>query len=134
MKHLDTSFFVDILREGRRGEQRRALELLASLADEPLGASVFAACELMAGAALSDRPREERERVERLLQEIEIAYPDDRFAARYAELLASLTRAGARIAGMDLLIATSALVDEAVLVTRNPRHFDRVPGLRVVAY
>jgi predicted nucleic acid-binding protein len=29
---------------------------------------------------------------------------------------------------MDLLIAASALVDEAPLVTRNLEHFTRVPG------
>ena len=35
---------------------------------------------------------------------------------------------------MDLMIATAAVVDEASLVTRNRRHFDRVPGVDVVSY
>ncbi len=30
---------------------------------------------------------------------------------------------------MDLLIATAAVLDRAPLVTRNGRHFSKVPGL-----
>jgi predicted nucleic acid-binding protein len=35
---------------------------------------------------------------------------------------------------MDLLIATAAILDDATLVTRNARDFQRVPGLRVLTY
>jgi predicted nucleic acid-binding protein len=35
---------------------------------------------------------------------------------------------------MDLLIATTCLYHEAPLLTRNRRHFERVPGLRLLAY
>jgi predicted nucleic acid-binding protein len=35
---------------------------------------------------------------------------------------------------MDLLIGTTALIDDAALVTRNVNHFSRIPGLRVLTY
>ena len=35
---------------------------------------------------------------------------------------------------MDLMIATAAVVDEALLVMRNRKHFVRVPGVDVVSY
>jgi predicted nucleic acid-binding protein len=35
---------------------------------------------------------------------------------------------------MDVLIATTALLDDAPLVTRNVKDFARVPGLRVLPY
>jgi len=35
---------------------------------------------------------------------------------------------------MDLLIATAALVQEATLATRNRRHFERIPALRLLTY
>ena len=35
---------------------------------------------------------------------------------------------------MDLLIATAAIPDEAALLTRNARDFQRVSGLRVLKY
>jgi predicted nucleic acid-binding protein len=41
---------------------------------------------------------------------------------------------GKAISAMDLLIATSAVLDDAPLVTRNTRDFSRVPGLRLLRY
>jgi len=35
---------------------------------------------------------------------------------------------------MDLLIATAAVVDGASVLTRNAKHFERVPGLVVRGY
>ena len=61
-------------------------------------------------------------------------FPDDRFAPAYARLLADTTRGGRRVAAMDLLIATAAVLDAAPLVTRNVKDFSRVPGLRVLDY
>jgi predicted nucleic acid-binding protein len=45
-----------------------------------------------------------------------------------------MERGGQRMAAMDLLIATAALLDDAPLVSRNARDFSRVPGLRVIGY
>lgn len=65
---------------------------------------------------------------------VSIALPDEEFAPTYARLLAALRARGRSVATMDLLIATAAVCDGAPLVTRNPRHFLPVPGLKVVTY
>jgi tRNA(fMet)-specific endonuclease VapC len=83
---------------------------------------------------MSARPSVERKRVEEFCAALRIAYPDERFAPVYGRLLASLARAGRSISTMDLLIATSAVVDEAPLVTRNVKDFKRVPGLELLPY
>jgi tRNA(fMet)-specific endonuclease VapC len=132
--HLDTSLLVDLLREAGRGTEGPASRLLAGLPDEEVGISVFVACELAAGAAMSTRPAQEKRRVDRLCEGLHIEYPDERFASAYGSLLASQERGRGRISTMDLLIATSALVAGAPLVTRNPRDFSRVPGLDVLTY
>jgi tRNA(fMet)-specific endonuclease VapC len=49
----------------------------------------------------------------------------------YASLRCDLERQGRPIGNMDLLIATHALAEGAVLVTNNQREFGRVPGLRL---
>src|SRR5438093_3628942 len=72
--------------------------------------------------------------VQRLWAELQIVYPDERFPPTYARLLASQERKRQRIATMDLLIATAAVVDGAALVTGNPKDFSRITGLRVVEY
>lgn len=134
MIHLDTSFLVDLLRERGGGRPGPAARLLDDLADETLWVSVFVACELAAGIELSDRSGREREVVEDLLAGLQITYPDARFAPTYGRVFAELRRAGKTIAAMDLLIALSALLEGARLVTRNARHFTAVPGLEVLSY
>lgn len=134
MTHLDTTFLVDLLRERRKKIEGPATRKLDELADESLAVSLHAACELRAGAELSSEPSGERERVEALLRPLGVLLPDERFAGEYGGLLAELTRRGEAIGVMDLLIATAAVLDGASIVTRNARHFERVPGLTVVSY
>lgn len=134
MTHLDTSFLVDLLREGARGGTGPAHDRLERLTDEELVVSVHVACELFAGAELSREPASERERVSVLLSALQVVYPTDRFAARYGTVLAELRRRGEAVPTMDLLIGTAALVDDSPLVTRNARDFERLPGLQVLAY
>jgi tRNA(fMet)-specific endonuclease VapC len=132
--HLDTTFLVDVLREARSGGHGPAHVLLEELAEEELAVSVHVACEIHAGAALSDDPALERERVAALLGVLSVVQTDDRFAPRYGALLAELTRRGEIVATMDLLIATTALIHGAPVVTRNVRDFEKVPELVVRAY
>jgi tRNA(fMet)-specific endonuclease VapC len=134
--HLDTSFVVDLLRDRHRHRLGPASAYLESLdKDEDLAVSVHMVSELMAGACAQGAPREEAARVERLCDALLVRYPDSRFAPAYGRLLlASLNAAGVSVHAMDLLIATAAVLDDAPLVTRNARHFAKVPGLRLEAY
>ncbi len=135
MIHLDTSFLVDLLREQRQdrfGPASRYLETLDE--DEVLATSVHVVCELVAGARRAGAPAGEAERLSRLCDALVVRYPDITFAPQYGELLARPGGAGVTIDVMDLLIATSAILDRSPLVTRNVRHFSKVPGLVVVEY
>lgn len=135
MIHFDTSFLVDLLREGRRRDSGPAHRFLAGLAgEEQACASVHVVCELHVGVALSKKPEEERQRVEQLLSTLSVIVPDDTFAPTYARLLAALRTQGAVLATMDLLIGTAAVCASAPLVTGNPRHFARIPDLEVLTY
>lgn len=134
MTHLDTSFLVDLLRERGRARPGPAHRLLDTLADEELAISIHVACELHAGAELSVAPPREHARVAALCSALRIVPADERLPLEYATLLGEMRRRGESIATMDLLIAAAARVENAPLVTRNVRHFERVPGLDVVAY
>lgn len=132
--HLDTSFLVDLLRERARGTNGPASAFLARHLDDELRTSLFVACELLLGVERSDRGAEERRRVEELLSVVAVTLPTAALASVYGRVLASLQRRGEVIATMDLLIALTALVEGAPLVTRNASHFERVPDLRVHDY
>ena len=134
MTHLDTSFVVDLLREQARGTGGPATDWLEAHPDQALAVSVFVACELEAGAARSTHIRRERERVRAVLDAVTVVYPDDRFAARFGAALAAVLGAGRSISSMDLLIATTALVEGAPLVTASGRHFEAVPDLELLEY
>ena len=92
------------------------------------------ACELAAGAEMSKRPFEEKRKVDRLCSSLGIDYPDERFPPAYGSLLRTQERGPGRISTMDLLIATSSVVAEASLLTRNAKDFSRVPGLDLLTY
>lgn len=55
----------------------------------------------------------------------------DEVVAKAAQIYADLSKRGQLIGDADILIAASALVQGAVVVTNNETHFRRVPGLRV---
>jgi predicted nucleic acid-binding protein len=133
--HLDSSFLIDLLRESADERPGAAFDAIESLdPSEIMGVSVHVVCELRAGAELARRPAQEHEGLDQLLSGLLVVYPDDRFAPAYARLLAATSRGGKRVSAMDLLIATSATLDDAPLITRNVKDFSRVPGLRLLPY
>jgi predicted nucleic acid-binding protein len=132
--HADSSFLIDLLREQARGKDGPATTFVRAHATDRVMASVFVVCEIEAGAVQAVSPDREQARVRALLQAMAVAYPDDRFAPAYGELLLALQRRGHTVATMDLLIATAAIVDRASLVTANRRHFAKIPGLELLPY
>jgi len=50
---------------------------------------------------------------------------------RFGVLRGDLSRRGLTIGDFDLLIAATALHHDLTLVTRNRRHFSRIPSLRL---
>jgi predicted nucleic acid-binding protein len=127
--HFDTSFVVDFLREGTRGEQGPARALFKSLPWQPHAISVFALCELLAGAAQASRGDQEREKVRLFCSRLRTVYPDEGFAEDYGSIVGTLKRSGHNPRALDVLIATAAH-----LVTRDSKDFVGVPGLAVISY
>lgn len=84
--------------------------------------------ELSYGAERVQRP-ELYERAMRLLADTRVLDFDRLAAQRYGSLRAQLERKGMRLPDPDLRIAATALANEAVLVTGNVRHFERIDEL-----
>ena len=131
---LDTSFCIDVMRERKRGKKGPATRKLELLGETPLYISLFVACELQAGARMSDNPQEELRKVELFCEIVEMIRPDRSFAVAYGEAEAFLRRSGNPIATMDLLIGLTAKQYGLPLLTGDEDHFRRIPGLVVETY
>lgn len=126
---LDTSFLIDLQRELGGSRVRGAQQFLREHADETPWISLITWLEFAEGY---DDEQEDACRL--FLSRFPLIAPDLAIAWQASRLSRMLRTKGAPIGDHDLWIAATALVREMPLVTRNPRHFDRVPGLQVQAY
>jgi tRNA(fMet)-specific endonuclease VapC len=119
----DTEVLIDYL----AGSEPMAGRIESELAAGRLATTVISRFELLTGAR---GVRQERA-VRGLLDAVETLPLDIGAADRAAELRRDLERAGRGIAMADSLIAGIVLERGALLLSRNVRHFERVPGLRL---
>lgn len=123
---LDTNICSYILRR----HPASMIDRFATLNREQLWLSAIVAAELRFGAAKLASPKFSAA-VEAWLAGFDVRpWPVDA-AHHYAQLRASLERAGQPVGGMDMLIAAHALAEDSVVITNNAREFLRVPGLAV---
>jgi tRNA(fMet)-specific endonuclease VapC len=85
--------------------------------------------ELETGIAKSQAPAKRRDQLNELLKVIQIIPFDAKAARIAADIRADLEQQGRMIGPLDNLIAASALVAGAILVTRNTSEFARISGL-----
>jgi hypothetical protein len=122
MKLLDTTVAIDHL----RGD-RRATELLERLTveSEPLLASELSRFELLAGMR-----SDESDPTELFMGALTWVPVDEAIARLAGSLAAEYRRSHSGIDAIDYLIAATATVVGAELLTTNVRHFPMISGLR----
>ena len=124
---LDTSVCVALI---NRSDEQAAARLLEHARSSVRLCSVVKA-ELHFGAQNSTRLAENLQRVENFCRAFESLPFDDESARHYGIVRAQLRREGRPIGGNDLMIASIAIANSNVLVTRNVGEFSRVSGLDV---
>jgi len=98
--------------------------------EEKICTSIIVACELRFGAKKKNSSIL-LEKIESILDSIEIMPLTFPVEQHYAEIRTYLEQNGTPIGGNDLLIAAHALSLNLTLVTNNLREFSRVPNLKV---
>jgi len=127
---LETTFLVDLERELARGIREAPAQ--AFLEARPLARlhiPYTVAGELAAGTSLSDRARWED-----FLAPFHLLDVHQETAWQYGQIYRYLSDQGLLIGTNDLWIAATALAYRIPLVTRNRKHFRRVPGLMLADY
>lgn len=119
--------------DSERSASARNLDAL--LGGEERAISVITVSELLHGARRESASRRTLRRafVEALLAAFDPIPITESVARVHAEVWAELADRGAVIGAHDLWIAATALSHGLGVATRNVAHYERVPGLRVLA-
>lgn len=87
--------------------------------------------EIEVGIAKSNSPEKRRTQLNELLTVVRVLPFTENEASITAKVRASLEQAGTPIGSLDILIAGTALANQATLVTHNTKEFSRIDGLRL---
>src|SRR5436190_19182868 len=125
MKHLIDS---DVVADALKGKAQ-IVELLSSLEPQGLAISLITYGEIYEGILYSNDPKASERVFNGFLRDVTVLPITRPIMRRFAQLRGQLRAAGNIISDFDLLIAASAIHHSLTLVTRNTKHFERVPGL-----
>lgn len=93
--------------------------------------TIVTLAELNFGAYNSQRQDQNLNHLRDFFTKVRVLHLNEEAADKFGQVKAALRRSGEIIEDFDILIAAITLVQQdAILVTNNTNHFQRIPGLR----
>lgn len=126
MTVLDTNFMIYLLRNKEAAE-------VADYYSNPRTTTINL-FELYYGAKLSVKRKESISDINSLLKAVDILQFDKPAAEKAGEIQAMLMNSGEPIELQDVLIAGIVMSRNEELVTKNIKHFKRIPGLKCISW
>ena len=123
--YLDTNVCIFFL----RGTHPVLLRMVLSHSPSVLKIPAIVAAELVHVAEKSASPAKNLEQVKKFLMPFEIASFDILAAFAYGKIRSTLEKRGEVIGPNDLIIASTVLSQNGILVTNNTKEFARVENL-----
>lgn len=127
---LDTNICIALL----KGNDRELKQQFQAHAPGDFCLCSVVKAELWYGARKSERIEANVQLLEQFFAPFTSYGFDDEAATYYGTLRAILSRAGTPVGANDLCIASIALAQDLVVLTRSRREFHRIPGLRVESW
>ena len=129
MKYLiDTDWVIDHL----NGNQK-AIRKLEEIAPQGLALSIISLAELYEGIySSSDAIKNERS-LQEFLEGVTILKINEEICKAFAKERGRLRKKGGLIGDFDLLIASTCLHYNLILLTGNIKHFERIENLRILS-
>jgi len=121
---LDSDVAVEFLR-GREEVVRSVLSL------ESVCTTVITVAELSYGVHKSQNPERHRKKLSDFVRGIRIFTINLPVCDKFGELKAHLAKIGRPAEDFDIFIASICIVNGCHLITRNRKHYQDVPGLRI---
>lgn len=128
---LDTSFLVDVMNTDDAA-LRKVDEIEADGIEQNVPAMTLQ--ELYIGVGASDLPERERRKIEYVVKSRPILPTTEEIARKAGRIDGQLRKQGERIDLGDATIGATGIVRDEPVVTGNPGHFERIPGLDVEDY
>jgi predicted nucleic acid-binding protein len=126
---LETTFLIDLERELRKKIDGPASRFLEEHAEHRLDLTFTVIGELACGVSLSDR-----ERWEEFFRPFTVLGFTTEVAWHHGQAYRYLRQNGLLIGANNLWIAATSISNNLPVMTRNVRHYQRVPGLHVLSY
>ena len=121
----------DILIYFLKGE-KEVIEKVLFLSKDELYITIINYTELLYGIYNSNKITQNKEKILPFLDKFKILYFDKNSSKVFAKLKAKLKKQGEIIADMDLMIASIAISNKAILYTNNLKHFNRIEELEIL--
>ncbi|MFB6309277.1 MAG: type II toxin-antitoxin system VapC family toxin [Haloarculaceae archaeon] len=128
---LDTSFLIDLM-DGRPQAVTEARRLDESGTTQRIPAQVV--YELYVGVGYTDQPREERRKIQAVLDSRPVEETTPEIAKLAGRVNGELKRAGQTVATGDMLIGTIARHYDEPVLTGTPGDFEPIPDVAVRTY
>ncbi|MHA1473700.1 MAG: type II toxin-antitoxin system VapC family toxin [Promethearchaeota archaeon] len=128
MPILDTDILIRFLRN-----KKKAVNMMSSLIKSKiiLTTTIINVGELYTGAYLSSQVAKDINAIEKLLEKFEILEYTKEDSRVFGQIQANLIKTGNKIGKMDTIIGSIALNRNEVLITRNVKHFEMIPRLKI---
>lgn len=124
---LDTDILIDFL----RGDNT-TVEKIKELEEEfVLATTTINLFELYYGAFKSKKSEKNVKSVNKLAERLELLKFTDKSAEISGRIIAELEKKGRLVDFRDAMIAGIVLENDAMLYTRNVKHFERIEGMRL---
>jgi tRNA(fMet)-specific endonuclease VapC len=127
MRYLIDTHWIASYLNGRT----EAVNLFASIEQEDLAISQVTYGEIYEGIYVGQDPQRYERAFREVLRAVDVFPLTQTIWRRFARLRGELRQQGQLIADLDLLIAATALQHDCLLLTRNRRHFERIPQLQL---
>ncbi len=128
---LDTTVLIDVMKGNTSAKEKISA---LSGKGEPITTTAISVFELFSGLSQSSKPLLEIEKIKSVLQN-QVHWQLDKASAEKGGLInGELIKKGQQIDPEDAMIAGIALQHNESVLTRNLKHFSRIPGLKVETY
>jgi tRNA(fMet)-specific endonuclease VapC len=98
---------------------------------DKIALSTLVIAELDYGAKASQKAKENLEKLDRFVDIVKVVPFDFECARTFGSIKSKLRKLGKPTGEMDALIAATAMVHKAILITGNKKHFENIVGLKV---